>query len=216
MPPTELRPAARHPRRIARYALFVIIPLALALQYWLDDHVAAEDLSGFSFVRTPGWTYLTETRVRPVDGRIHYTPAQLAAALDAGQAAPLFALAKYARPQGGLNPAIGVNVAFERDADELAPETVLERSMAEAEAQLAGSLTLAEPVTATTLSGLPAARVRYERGGDAVNGGAALVVYAVLIGRTSLLIAASGARTGADAIDEPMQQFVASLAVERF
>ena len=65
--------------------------------------------------------------------------------------------------------------------------------------------------------GLPANQPGlFFQGLNAVNGGAALVVYAVLIGRTSLLIAASGARTGADAIEEPMQQFVTSLAVERF
>ncbi|MEQ8660880.1 MAG: hypothetical protein RLW62_08685 [Gammaproteobacteria bacterium] len=216
MPPTAIRrPAPRDPRRLARYALFVIVPLALAVQYWLDEDVTAADLSGFSFDRTAGWTYLTETTVAPAQGRIRFTPTALAAAIRAGQNAPLFALAKYARPQGGLNPAIGVNVALEAAAATASPRDVLERGMAETEARLGGALQRTEPLTATTLSGLPAARVRYT-GGDDINGGTALVVYAVIIGRTSLLIAASGTQSGADAIDAPLQAFVGSLAVERY
>ncbi|MEQ8232115.1 MAG: hypothetical protein RLW61_06625 [Gammaproteobacteria bacterium] len=195
--------------------MFVIVPLALALHYWLDDPVDAEDMNGFSFVRTPGWTYLTETSVGPSDGRIRFTREDLADAIRAGQNAPLFALAKYARPQGGLNPAIGVNVAYERDAGAATPRAVLERGMAETATRVGDALSVSEPLTTTTLAGLPAARVRYVSAAS-VNRGTTLIVYAVLIGRTSLLVAAAGAADGADAVDEPLQAFLGSLTVDHY
>lgn len=204
------------PRRVARYLLLLLIPFAVLLHTCAERFDAPRDLPAFSFSRPSSWTYLTETQVKPADGRIRFSAASAAEALEQGHTAPLFALIKYPPPHTGINPMIGVNLAWET-ADEIPrPTAVLERSVADVQRRAEGRLELVEGLVATEVAGLPAARVVLATRGPPAPGKVEdkLTVIAVLAGRLSLLIAASGAFDGADAVDQQLDAFAASLTIE--
>ena len=214
--PVRKRPVLHNPRRVARYLLLLLIPFAVLLHTCAEQVDAPRDLPTFSFSRPPAWTYLTETQVKPVDGRIRFSAESSAAAFDRGHTAPLFALVKYPQPHTGLNPMIGVNLAWET-ADEIPrPTTALERSVADVQRRADGRLEVVESIVATEIAGLPAARVVLTTRGAPAPGTVEdkLTVIAVLAGRLSFLIAASGAFDGADTIDEELHTFATSLTVE--
>lgn len=116
MPPSMLPQRPTHRARVwSRYLLLLFIPLAIAFKAWLDHQNAPRDVAGFSFHRPADWSYLTETGIKPDGDHIRFAPAAVIAALDHGQGAPLFALTKYPPPHTGINPVIGVNVAYATD-----------------------------------------------------------------------------------------------------
>ena len=217
MPEPIRKPRALHnPRRVARYLLLLLIPFAVLLHTCGEQFDTPRDLPAFSFSRPPSWTYLTETLVKSADGRIRFSAESSADALDRGHTAPLFALVKYAPPHTGLNPMIGVNLAWET-ADEIPRATaLLERSVADVQRRADGRLEVVEGLVATEVAGLPAARVVLATRGAPAPGKIEdkLTVIAVLAGRLSFLIAASGAFDGADAVDQELEAFAASLTVE--
>ncbi|MCB1746422.1 MAG: hypothetical protein H6977_04105 [Gammaproteobacteria bacterium] len=200
----------------SRYLLLLFIPLAIAFKAWLDHQNAPRDVAGFSFHRPADWSYLTETGIKPDGDHIRFAPAAVIAALDHGQGAPLFALTKYPPPHTGINPVIGVNVAYATDPDP-DPGVVLEHSVAEVQARSGDALEVLEPINETLVAGLPAARTvlaaREPQPGKARD---RLTVLAIATGHLSFLIAGSGAYEGADRIDEQLAEFAGSLSLDRY
>ncbi|MGE0483006.1 MAG: hypothetical protein AB7Q81_02605 [Gammaproteobacteria bacterium] len=218
MPPPSMLPR-RPPHRArvwSRYLLLLIIPLAIALKAWLDEQEKPHDVSGFSFHRPGDWSYLTETGVKPDGDRIRFAPTAIVAALEQGQGAPLFALTKYPPPHAGINPMIGVNVAFVA-AEQPAPAEVLAQSLAQVQSRSGDALEVLEPINDTLVAGLPAARTvlatREPQPGKARD---RLTVLAIAAGQLSFLVAGSGAYDGVDRIDEQLAEFASSLSLDRY
>lgn len=207
-----LSPALKRARTASRLLFLVVIPLGLLLHFGTREMISSSAGPTLAAQRPTGWHYLTATSVEPRGDRILYDGAALDAALAAGHAAPLFALTKYPHPHAGLNPLIGINVGFEDDAELPSATQLLERSVADVQQRSGNALALLEPITPTTVAGRPAARVVLHTPtpppGSVPD---KMVVVALLEGRLSFMVAASGATAGADEISAEVADFLGSL-----
>ena len=198
---------------IARYMLLLVVPLAIGIKFYLDEQAKPEGLKDLGFTRPHGWSYLTETQVRPDGDRIRYTAAELQDAFARARTTPLFALTRHAAPHAGFNPVIGVNLDYlgvDADTDNVA--AVLSRRVEDLQEQAEGAYVIAEPVSTIILDGRTAARVELVAAAttpDAVR--EKLIVIALLSDRLGVLIAGSGATSGAERIDDIISAFAASM-----
>ncbi len=205
---------ARDPRAVARRALFIIIPLALALNYWLQRPAEpGVQLPELRFSVPPDWRYLSRTGLTPQQGVLTVSPDALAEALGRGLTSPLFAVVKYERAVQGLNPMIGVNLALESGATPPDPRVILERSVAEVQASSDNGLRLLGDYEKLTISGNPAARLLMTAAQELMEGQRRdiLTVTVIVIGNVSILITGSGASEGEDDISVPLERFLRAL-----
>lgn len=212
--PPLATPALQRARSLSRLLFLVVIPLGLLLHFAMREMSSDGGGPILTVQRPAGWHYLTATPVAPQGDLIRYDGAALDAALAAGQATPLFAVIKHAHPHAGLNPLIGVNVSFETAQELPSASQLLERSIADVQRRSGNALVLLEPITPTTVAGRPAARVVLHTPvpppGSVPD---KMTVVALLDGRLSFMIAASGAADGADEISAEVADFLASLQV---
>ena len=112
----KIRPHLRGPQSKMRFALLLLVPLAIAFNIYVNNIALSRDIAGITFVQPVGWQYHSDTAVIPHTRRIHFSAVGFADALREGHGVPLFIVTKYAAEQAGLNPLIGVNV-FRHDSD---------------------------------------------------------------------------------------------------
>lgn len=210
--PLPRRPVHRA-RIVARYLLLLLIPIAILLNYLAREVADLGDVQGFSCVRPAGWGYAGATVATPQGDRIELSSSTVREAIGAGNAAPIFVLSKYRPPHRGLNPIIGVNVAYESAREIPSASDVLSRSVAEVQARSGEALEIVEAVSATEIARRPGARVVLASKAPAPGKiPDKLVVLAVVVGRTSIMIAASGGFSGDDAVESELAEFAASFS----
>lgn len=193
--------------------LLLVVPVAIGIKFYLDANSKPEGLTDLGFTRPHGWSYLTETQVRPDGDRIRYTASELEEAFSEARTTPLFALTRYAPPHAGFNPVIGVNLDYlgtDAEADNVA--AVLSRRVEDLQEQADGAYLITEPVSTVILGGRTAARVELvaeTTTPDAVR--EKLIVIALLNDQLGVLVAGSGATSGAERIDDVIRAFAASM-----
>ncbi len=200
-------------RRVALTRLLLLLLVPLTIWVTMQDTVVAPGAVGLQFARPVTWTYLTGTRVAAVDTAIRYDADALAAALTEGKASPLFAILKYPHPHAGVNPMIGVNVSLVSGTE--TPQQELSRRVDEVQRNSGDALEVLQPITPTTIGGYAAARVVLHATKTASAGPAPdkMTVVAIVADKLSLMIAASGAFDGEDAVESTLEEFLASFAL---
>jgi hypothetical protein len=211
----KIRPHLRGPQGKLRFALLLVVPLAIAFNVYVNNIALSRDIAGLTFVQPVGWQYHSDTAVIPHTRRIHFTAAGFADAVREGHGVPLFVVTRYAAGQGALNPLIGVNV-FKHDSDiQLLPEVLLEKNLEQVQQASHEALEVVEPIATLPLGTLPGARVVLKaRAGKEASGLNRLTVYALIAGHLSFTIVASDAESGEQAIDKDLAAFISSLAVD--
>ncbi len=211
----KLRPRLRGAQTKMRFALLLLVPLAIAFNVYVNNVALSRDIAGITFVQPVDWQYHSDTAVIPYTRRIHFSAAGLADALREGHGVPLFVITKYAAEQGGLNPLIGVNVFHHDSTIQLLPEVLLERNLQQVQQASHQALEVVEPIATLSLATLPGARVVLKaRAGKEASGLNRLTVYALVAGHLSFTFIASDAASGAQAMDKELTAFIASLAVD--
>ena len=61
----KLRPYMRSPQTKMRFALLLIIPAALAFNYYVNNIALSRDIDGITFVQPVAWNYHSDTAVIP-------------------------------------------------------------------------------------------------------------------------------------------------------
>lgn len=211
----KLRPYMRSPQTKMRFALLLIIPAALAFNYYVNNIALSRDIDGITFVQPVAWNYHSDTAVIPHTRRLHFSAAGLADALRDDHGVPLFVVTRYPAEHGGLNPLIGVNV-FKHESDiQLLPELLLKVKLDEVQQASHQALEVVEPIEPLPLATLPGARVVLKAiAGKEVDGLNRLTVYALVAGHLSFTIIASDAFTGAEVTEKELADFIASVAVD--
>lgn len=213
-----IEPQKRTPlaRRVAmiRLLFLILIPLTIWITMHDSNVPPASGPVGLRFSRPATWTYLTATKVAATGTVIRFDADALEEALAAGKAAPLFAIIKYPHPHAGVNPMIGVNVS--RATGSQSPLQELTRRVDEVQRNSGDALELLQPITPTTIGGHPAARVVLHATKTSAAGPAPdrMTVVSVVTDTLSLMVAASGAFGGEDAIESTLEDFLASFALD--
>jgi len=201
-------------RALLRWLFIVVIPLVLMLSMCQRELRVTGDIGALSFPVPPGWHYVSPTPVRPTDGRVRFSARELEAAIEGGQAAPLFVVTRYPHPHQGLNPTIGINLGYESKPIPTAA-SLLERNVAEVQQRSGNALVLLEPMRASAVAGVPAASIAL--GSQAPATGMPpdrLQVTVVVLERLSMVVAASGAYAGEDAVEDAARAFLAGVRAE--
>jgi len=212
---TRLRPRMRSPQTKVRIALLLIIPAAIAFNYYVNNIALSRDIAGITFVQPVAWNYHSDTAVIPHTRRIHFTATGLADAIRDHHGVPLFVVTRYPAKHGGLNPLIGVNVFKHASDIQLLPEIILQTNLEQVQQASHQALEVIEPIAALPIATLPGARVVLKaRAGKEADGLNRLTVYALVAGHLSFTIIASDAMSGAEATEKELAAFIASVAVE--
>lgn len=194
-----------------RVLLFVLVPAALLFNYYVGTIALSRDINSIVFVQPLGWSYHSETTAVPNMRRIDYTAQGITDAIARGHAVPLFLLSKYPSSEKRPNPLIGVNAYDLGEDTPPAPEALLAANLARVQRDAGGKLEVVEQISTLPLATLPAARVVLRAAGQPLD---RMTVYTVVAGRLSFTIVASDAATGADAIDQDLEAFLANIAVD--
>ncbi len=211
----KIRPYLRTPQTKVRLVLLLIIPAAIAFNFYVNRIALSRDIASITFVEPLTWNYHGDTDVIPHTRRIRFTAAGLAKAIADGHGMPLFVTTKYPASKGGLNPLIGVNVTAHESNVQLQPEALLEQNLEQVQQASNQALQVVEPIAPLPIATLPAARVVLKAlAGKEAKELNRLTVYVLVAGKLSFTIIASDAETGAEAMDEELADFIANLAVE--
>jgi hypothetical protein len=169
--------------------------------------------AGISLVPPAGWRAASMAQVQANRERTRLSDPEFQRALTTRSALPLFVFMKYEEPHAGVNPTVQVTL---RQNLQGTPIQLLTGALGTMRRGFP-DLELLEPVTSTTVPGLPAAKARlaYTLRTDTISARVLTRMWLVPRGSLMFLIGLAGPESGRDVSEQEFAEVFASLEIQQ-
>jgi len=169
--------------------------------------------AGIALDRPASWQMATTAAIQANRERVRLSDSEFQHAMVTRSALPIIAIMKYPEPFAGLNPSVQITL---RQGLKGAPTELLTGAVATMRRGFS-DLAMVQPVTSTTVSGLPAATVRVTYTLRTASQSVRVMSRLWLVPRGSLmfLIGMSGAQTGPDVCESEFAEVLESIQIDQ-
>lgn len=168
--------------------------------------------AGIALNPPSSWRQATTADIQANRERVRLSDSEFQRAMVTRSALPIIALMKYPEPVVGLNPSVQVTL---RQALAGSPTQLLTAALGTMRRGFS-DLTIVQPVTSTTVSGLTAAtaRVTYTLRTESQSVGVLSRLWLIPRGSLMFLIGMSGAQTGPDVCESEFAAVLKSIRID--
>ncbi len=169
--------------------------------------------AGIAVDRPASWQMATTADIQANRERVRLSDSEFQHAMITRSALPIIAMMKYPEPFAGLNPSVQITL---RQALKGSPTALLTGALATMRRGFS-DLAIAQPVTSTTVSGLPAATVRVTYTLRTASRSVPVMSRLWLVPRGSLmfLIGMSGSQSGPDVCESEFAAVLDSIQIDQ-